>query len=144
MDCARQRTSRWPQRALKTLSGRTCEQPVERHAHVAFDDCRNAKEVALHGAAAVVQDVAGHPCGHGWLRASGGHAVARGAPQVPEGDEAKPRPERLQVRIDRPGAVVASEERAPRCVLLANLDTSTSALLCGRPVLLECERAALS
>ena len=29
---------------------------------------------------------------------------------MPEGGEAEPRPERLQLRINRPGAVVASEE----------------------------------
>ena len=90
--------------------GRAVAQPVERHAHVILDERGNAYEVALHGAAAVVQNVAGHPCGRGWLRASGRRAAARGAPQVPEGGEAKPRPERLQVQIDRPGAVVASEE----------------------------------
>ena len=68
---------------------------------------------ALHGAAAVVQDAI-HPRGHEWLRASSGRAAARGAPQEPEGGEAKPRPERLQHRGDRPGAVVASEEHR-RC-----------------------------
>ena len=50
--------------------GRAAAQPVGRHTHVALDERGNADEVALHGAAAVVQDVTGHPCGRGWLRAS--------------------------------------------------------------------------
>ena len=80
---------------------RAAAQPIERRAHVALNERGDAYEVALHGAAAVVQDVAGHPGGCGWLRVSGGHAAARGAPQVPEGGEAKPRPKRLQANIDR-------------------------------------------
>ena len=92
--------------------GRAAAQPVERHAHVAVNGRRNVHDIALHGAAAVVQDMAGDPCGRGWLRASvsGGRAAARGAPQLPKGGQAKARPERLQLRGDRPGAVIASEE----------------------------------
>ena len=95
----------------------------------------------LHGAAAVVQDVPGHPCCCGRLRATvgGGCAAARGLPQEPEGGEAKSRPERLQLWIDRPGAVDASEEyrrgdrrrwppndRTPTCVSHATTGRATT------------------
>ena len=101
------------ERASKTLINRwASDRAASRwHAHVALNERGFAYESALHGAAALVQDVAGQPCGRGWLCGSGRRASAQGAPQVREGGEAKPRPERLHVQIGRPGAVVASEEK---------------------------------
>ena len=59
-DSARQRTSRWhpsgPGIARERQTGRAAAQPVKRHAHVAFHEGQNAREVALYGAAAVVHN----------------------------------------------------------------------------------------
>lgn len=53
--------------------------------------------------------MAGHLCGCGWLR-----AAARGAPQMPEGAEAKTCPQWLHRRIDRPDGG-GCQRRAQRC-----------------------------
>ena len=56
--------------------GRAAAEPGERHSRVAVNEGIDAHEVALHGAAAVVHDVAGHPCGREPLRARVERAAA--------------------------------------------------------------------
>ena len=92
--------------------GRAAAQPGHGHAHFAVNERRDAREIALDGTTAVVENTAGHPGGCEWLRAGVKRAGPRGAPQVPQGREAEARPKRLQRRINRPAAVVASEEHS--------------------------------
>ena len=91
-------------------SGRAAAQPGHRHAHVAVDERRDAREIALDGTTAVVEDAAGNPDGRERLRAGVKRAGPRGTPQVPEGGEAEARPQRQQRGLNRPAAVVASEQ----------------------------------
>ena len=59
-------------------SGRAAAQPGHRHAHVAVDERRDAREIALDGTTAVVEDAAGHPDGRERLRAGVKRAGPRG------------------------------------------------------------------
>ena len=70
-------------------SGRAAAQPGHRHAHVAVDERRDSREIALDGTTAVVEDAAGHPDGRERLRAGVKRAGPRGTPQVPEGGARK-------------------------------------------------------
>ena len=95
----------------KLHCGRAAAQPGHRHAHVVFDERRDAREIALDGTTAVVEDAAGNPDGRERLRAGVKRAGPRGTPQVPEGGEAEARPQRQQRGLNRPAAVIAVEKR---------------------------------
>ncbi len=61
--------------------GRAAVQPSHRHAHFAVDERRDAREIALDGTAAVVEDTAGLPDGCERLRAGVERAGPRGTPR---------------------------------------------------------------
>ena len=91
-------------------SGRAAAQPGHRHAHVAVDERRDAREIALDAPRQSWRMLLATRTAVSGCAPASSAPGREATPQVPEGGEAEARPQRQQRGLNRPAAVVASEQ----------------------------------